>query len=182
MINNKNYDIIYIYERKRLILLINLLELFALKMIDTIINSGKTIFMIRNKKFLSALSQAVSNVFYVILMSRLMKSTDFASICVTSLALFIGQYLSQWIAEKFDKDKIWRISITPPTKEIGKNLADELRDSNIAVQTYPCFFNEEKTLGINAFSENKASSAIVSSILSNYDNVKFNITQIKNRF
>lgn len=162
--------------------MINLLELFTLKMIDTIINSGKTIFLIRNKKFLSALSQAVSNIFYIILMSRLMKSTDMASILVTSCAMFIGQYLSQWIAEKFDKDKIFKIQITPFSKEQGKSIADELREQNIAVQTFPCFRNEKKVLGVNAFAETKAQSAIVDDILSQHEEVKFNIISIKNRF
>lgn len=160
----------------------NLLELFALKMIDTIINSGKTIFMIRNKKFLSALSQAISNIFYIILMSKLMKSTDMASILTTSCAMFMGQYLSQWIAEKFDKDKIFKISITPVSKEGGKVIADELRENNIATQTFPCFRNGEKVLGINVFAETKAQSAIVESVLAQHEGVKYNITTIKNRF
>lgn len=162
--------------------MINLIELFALKMIDTIINSGKTIFMIRNKKFLSALSQAVSNIFYIILMSRLMKSTDAASILTTSAAMFLGQYLSQWIAEKFDKDKVWKIAITPTSKEAGKMLADELRDNNLATQTFPCFRNGEKVLCINVFAETKAQSAIVESVLTQHQGVKYNITTIKNRF
>ena len=160
----------------------NLFELFTLKMIDTVINSGKTIFMIRNKKFLSALSQAVSNIFYIILMSKLMKSTDLPSILTTSAAMFIGQYLSQWLAEKFDKDKVWRIAVTPASKEDGKAIADTLRDNNIAVQTFTCFRNEEKVLGINVFAETKAQSAIIEGVLTQYDNVKYNITTIKNRF
>lgn len=162
--------------------MINLFELFVLKMIDTVINSGKTIFMIRNKKFLSALSQAISNIFYIILMSKLMKSTDMASILTTSLAMFIGQYLSQWIAEKFDKDKVWKIAITPSSKESGKILADELRENNLATQTFPCFRNGEKVLGINVFAETKSQSAIVENVLSQHDDVKYNITTIKNRF
>lgn len=162
--------------------MINLLELFTLKMIDTIINSGKTIFMIRNKKFLSALSQAVSNIFYIILMSKLMKATNIPSILTTSLAMFIGQYLSQWLAERFDKDKIFKIEITPASKEDGKSIADSLREDNIAVQTFTCFRNEEKVLGVNVFSETKAQSEIVKNVLANYDNVKYNVTTIKNRF
>lgn len=162
--------------------MINLIELFALKMIDTIINSGKTIFMIRNKKFLSALSQAISNIFYIILMSKLMKSTDMASILVTSAAMFFGQYLSQWVAERFDKDKVWKIAITPSTKEEGKSIADTLRENNLATQTFPCFRNGEKVLGINVFAETKAQSAIVEDVLSQYQGIKYNITTIKNRF
>ena len=162
--------------------MINLLELFTLKMIDTIINSGKTIFLIRNQKFLSALSQAISNIFYIILMSRLMKSTDMASILTTSCAMFIGQYLSQWVAEKFDKDKIFKVQVTPFSKEQGKSIADDLREQNIATQTFPCFRNGEKVLGVNVFAETKTQSAIVEEILSQYEEVKFNITTIKNRF
>ena len=162
--------------------MINLLELFTLKMIDTIINSGKTIFLIRNQKFLSALSQAISNIFYIILMSRLMKSTDMASILTTSCAMFIGQYLSQWVAEKFDKDKIFKVQVTPVSKEQGKSIADDLREQNIATQTFPCFRNGEKVLGVNVFAETKAQSAIVEEVLSQYEEVKFNITTIINRF
>ena len=160
----------------------NLLELFTLKMVDTIINSGKTIFMIRNKKFLSALSQAISNIFYIILMSKLMKSTDLPSILTTSAAMFIGQYLSQWLAEKFDKDKVWKVAVTPASIEDGKAIADALRENNIAVQTFSCFRNEEKVLGVNVFAETKAQSAIIEGVLTQYDNVKYNITTIKNRF
>lgn len=162
--------------------MINLMELFALKMIDTIINSGKTIFMIRNKKFLSALSQSISNIFYIVLMSKLMKSTDLPSILVTSLAMFIGQYLSQWIAEKFDKDKCFKISITPSSKEEGKELADILRDNNIAVQTFSCFCDNNKVLGVNAFSETKTQSILIKEILKDYENLKINTVVIKNRF
>lgn len=160
----------------------NLLQLFLLKMTDTIINSGKTIFLIKNMKFLSALSQAISNIFYLVLMSKLMKSTDMESILVTSVAVFLGQYLSQWIAEKFDKAKVWKIQITPKTKEQGKCLADALRDNNLATQTFPCFRNGEKVLGIIVFAENRAESTLVQSVLGKEKGVKFNITQIKNRF
>ena len=115
-------------------------------------------------------------------MSRLMKSTDMPSILTTSAAMFIGQYMSQWIAEKFDKDKVWRISITPASKEEGQEIADTLRDNNLAVQTFTCFRNEEKVLGINVFAENKGQSSVVENVLKQYDKVKYNITIIKNRF
>ena len=162
--------------------MMNLLELFALKMVDTIINSGKTIFMIRNKKFLSALSQAISNIFYIILMSKLMKSTDMASILTTSAAMFIGQYLSQWLAEKFDKEKVWKICITPATKEDAIEMSKKLVESNIAVQTFSCYNREQKGIGLNVFSESRAQSAIVDNLISEYSGVKYNITIIRNRF
>lgn len=162
--------------------MMNLMELFMLKMMDTIISSGKTLFMIRNKKFLSALSQAIANIFNIVLMSKLLKSTDALSILTTSLAMFIGQFLSQWIAERFDKDKIWKIQVTPITKEQGKTIADELKENNIALQTYPCFRNGIKVLGLNIFAETKAQSAVVENVLSQHNCVKYNITQIKNRF
>lgn len=160
----------------------NLLQLFLLKMTDTIINSGKTIFLIKNMKFMSALSQSVSNIFYLVLMSKLMKSADMKSILVTSCAVFFGQYLSQWIAEKFDKDKVWRVSITPKSKSDGKDIADALALSNIPVQTFSCYSKKNKSLGVVAFAETKVESNIISSVLDNYPDAKFNIVQIKNRF
>ena len=160
----------------------NLLILFTLKLLDTTIGALKNIFIVRNKPLLSAIASSVSYLFYILLMKQLISSTTISTVSVTLLAVFLGQYLTQITSNKLDKDKVWKISITPEKKADGIEIADKLKECNIAYQTYSCFNSErEKVLGINAFSETKESSSIISSILNDYL-VKTNVTEIKNRF
>lgn len=156
----------------------NLIQLFVLKMIDTIINSGKTIFLIRGQKFLSASSQAISNIFYVILMSKLMKSTDPASIAVTSLAMFLGQYLSQSMAERFNKDKIFKISATAKTVELGEVVIDKLRESDLNFRVLEAQGRNHKALAIDIFCPTKEETKVAKEILHTY-NIKHYVAELK---
>lgn len=156
----------------------NLLQLFLLKMIDTVINSGKTIFMIRGQKFLSALSQAVSNVFYIILMSKLMKSTDPASIFTTSLAMFVGQYFSQWIAEKFTKVKVYKISTTAKTIELGQEVIDALTDRGLNFRVLKAEGKKSKSYAIDTFCPTKEEAKATKEVLNSF-NLKYYTVELK---
>lgn len=163
--------------------MINLVELFTLKFLDTAISSLKNIFMIKNKPFLSALSNAFSYLFYILLMKRLMSDTGILAIVATLVSVFIGQYATQVLMDKVDKESVWKISITPGSMEDGQAIADKLRENNIPVQTFPCYIEDmTKVLGVFAFSQSKAQSALTEEVLKEYSNVKFNIVTIKNRF
>lgn len=160
-----------------------LIILFTMKLLDTSIGALKNIFMVKGKPFLSAVANAVSYLFYILLMKQLIASTTVATVSVTLLAVFIGQYATQIMTDKLDKDKVWKINITPSTKQDGKAIADALRENNIAVQTFSCYHSSGvKVLGINAFSMSKENSNAVCSVLENYEGVKYNISEIKNRF
>ncbi len=155
-----------------------LIQLFLLRMIDTIINSGKTIFLIQGKKFLSALSQAVSNVFYVILMSKLMKSTDPASIAVTSLSMFMGQYFSQWMAEKFSKCKVYKVSATAKNKFVGEVTMDSLNAANLDFRVLEAQGRKTKTYVIDIFCHTKEETKIAREIL-NSNKLKHYTAELK---
>ena len=160
----------------------NLIWLFIMKLLDTAIGALKNVFMIKGKHFLSALSNSVSYLFYILLMKQLMSDTTIPSVIVTLVAVFLGQYLAQYMADKFEKDKVWKINIISETKKISKLLADELRERNIPVQTYVCYNScREEVLNISAFAETREETLVVQAILKNYK-VKFNIVEIRNRF
>lgn len=156
----------------------NLLQLFLLKMVDTIINSGKTIFMIRGQKFLSASSQAISNIFYIILMSKLMKSTDPASIAVTSLAMFIGQYMSQWVAEKFNKVKVWKVSATAKTRELGEMVIDGLSEKDLNFRVLAAEGKKSKAYAIDIFCHTKEETKLAKEVLEHH-NLKYYTVELK---
>ena len=77
----------------------NLIWLFIMKLLDTAIGALKNVFMIKGKHFLSALSNSVSYLFYILLMKQLMSDTSIPSVIVTLVAVFLGQYLAQYMAD-----------------------------------------------------------------------------------
>ncbi len=156
-----------------------LLQLFVLKMVDTIIGSGKTIFMMRGMKFASAMSQAVSNVFYILLMSKLMKSTDPASIAITSASMFIGQYLTQWVAEKYNKVKVYKVSATAKNRELGESVIDDLSEINdLNFRVLEAQGKKSRAYAIDIFCHTKDETRKVKEVLQNHK-LKFYTVELK---
>jgi uncharacterized protein YebE (UPF0316 family) len=149
--------------------MIDLIEIFTLKFLDTAIGALKNIFLIKNMSFLSALANTLSYLFYILMMKQLMTTTTIPVVLTTLAAVFIGQYATQEISDKLDKDKTWKITATPNSKEQGKILADTLKESNLAVKTFPCFNSKkEKVLGVIVFSLSKAESVLIDSIFKDF--------------
>lgn len=163
--------------------MVDLAKLFTLKLLDTAIGALKNIFLIKNMSFLSAIANSVSYLFYILMMKQLMTSTTPAAIGVTLVAVFLGQYFTQNTANKMDKARVWKISITSSTLEQGQEIADRLKELNIPVRTYSCYNAEmAKVLSVDVFAESKEQSAIVNNVLSDFGSVKYDIVEIRNRF
>lgn len=162
----------------------NLMFLFVAKLLDTYLSALKNVLMIKNKHFFSALATTGAYLFYLLMMDKLMSDSNVITISITLLAVFLGQYLAPFLCNKFDKDQIWKINVVPESKELGKSLADKLRDNNIAVQTYIAYNSKkEQTLGINAFAETKVQSTIINNILKEEQKeISISISEIRNRF
>jgi uncharacterized protein YebE (UPF0316 family) len=148
--------------------MMNLLTIFLLKLADTSIGACKTIFTIKGDKFLASLSQAVSNVFYLLMMSKLMKSTDALSIFITSAGVFLGQYYTQALIDKISKDKVWKISATAKTEE-GKNIiVDSLNAKDINFRILKAEGRYTKAYVVEVFCETKEETSIVKKLFSEY--------------
>jgi hypothetical protein len=158
-----------------------LFRIFALKLLDTAIGSLKSILMIKGKAFGSAVAATASYWFFITLMKQLMTTNSTGEILATLAAVFLGQYLTQMLSDKFEKDSVWKITITPESMDDGLIIADKLRKDNVPVTT-DFVYNKSMTrvLEITAFSKNKACSALVQSVIEKYD-VKLAIIEIKNR-
>ena len=160
-----------------------LLELFVFKLLDTSIAALKSIFMVKGKPLYSAMAGTASYLFFILIVRRIAASEGVGAIVATLFAVFLGQFITQTFSKRFDKDKVWKVSITPRSKAQGQEIADKLKECNIPVQTFPCYNDElEKVLAVVAFSEGRAHSAVIDGVLQEYGDVKFNIVEIKNRF
>lgn len=155
-----------------------LLLLFTLKLLDCSIGTFKNIFMIKGKNFLSSLCNTVAMYFYLTMLTNLNKNTTIQGIIVICIATFIGSILPQLVSDKLSKDNAWVFNITPSTNELGKYLADDLRDNNIPIHTFKGYNdNKEQVLCIKAFSESKIDSILLEQLIPK--ECKYHIMELK---
>lgn len=133
---------------------------------DCSISTFKNIFMIKGKNLLSSLCSTVAMYFYLSMLTNLTKNNTTEGILVICIATFIGSFFPQFLSNKLSKDKVYVFNIIPITNELGKEVADNLRENNIAIQTYKGYNdNKELVLCIKAFSENKKESVLLEQLI-----------------
>ncbi len=155
-----------------------LLILFILKLLDCCISTCKTLFLVKNKNFLSSLANSIAAYFYLVMLVHLNKNSSTSAIIVVCISTFIGTYLPTLIMSKLEKDLYFIFDIIPMSKDQGKELADTLRENNIPIQTYRGYNeNKEVILCIKAFSENKTESILIEEIIPK--DCKYHIQEVK---
>ena len=155
------------------------MELFILKLLDGVLGTVKSIFMLKNKGFLSALANGVSSFFYFTMMVKLIKVNSTSGIILISCATFLGTYIPILIAERMEKEKVYVFNITPDTNETGKDFADQVRDTNIPVLTYKGYNKSmELVLCCKIFSQSKEQSRLIENMMP--ENFKYHIVETQN--
>lgn len=160
-----------------------LLLLFVFKTLDSVLSNLKTYLLIKDKPFYAALANVFSYLFYILLMKQLMTSNDKNTIIITLIAVFIGTW-AQTIFSKFEKAKVWKISITPKEEKIGEQIFETMRAANIPTRGTKYITDDGvEVLVVDIFSETKETSIIIKDLLHPYfDKIKYNIIPIQNQF
>lgn len=155
-----------------------LLILFILKSLDCSATTIKHLLLIKNKNFLSSLTNAIAAYFYLVMLVNLNKNSSTSAIIVICTATFIGSLLPSLILSKLERDKVFIFDLIPPNKQSGKELADTLRENNIPIQTYRGYNKDKEViLCIKAFSENKTESILIEEIIPK--DCKYHIQEVK---
>lgn len=121
---------------------------------------------------------SAANLFYLTMLVKLNKNYSFNSVLIISVAVFLGNYLPQFLIDKTSKDKIFIFEILPPSIEEGKIFSDNLRENNIATITHKSYKNKQKTLMIKAYSHSKEGSVLIEKLIPK--NFKYHIIELRN--
>lgn len=148
------------------------MEVFILKLIDTMLNTTKTIFIIKNRKLLATLAASCSIFFYMLII------VDFNKALFSAIATAVGTLLSFFIMSKFGKDEVWIFEVIPSDNKKGKDFADKIRELNIGITTYVGFNDsKEKVLCSRIYSQTKAESKMIEDIINHDESFKYHITK-----
>lgn len=132
-------------------------------LVNVILSTLKTLIMVNAGRNSSIAINAICYGFYTLVVKQL-SSVDYATaVLVTIGANIVGVWISYKIMDLFKKDKVWRITVTLKNAKALDECIKNLEKYNIG------FTPIEKTNSIDIYSYNQKESAIIKTILGNYD-------------
>ncbi|MCY6485089.1 hypothetical protein OW763_12140 [Clostridium aestuarii] len=154
--------------------------LFLLKLLDGSLKTFKQKALIHNQDLIASVLNSLSFITYMMIINKIIHQNDMTSIIITSSAVFFSTYIPSKIFNRVQRDKVFLFEILPNENILGKEIADLLRENNIAITTYKGY-NKQKELVLccKAFAETKSESKFITGLIENKDTI-YNIIEVKN--
>lgn len=144
------------------------LTLSAVKIIDNIISTEKTLLTQKNKAVAASILVTISQFLFYMLITEVVEDSNLTSIIVVSIASGIGSYIAFYINNKFSKETVYINIITSNNKEKMKSFGDHMRAEGIKVVTMPTYGDDiEKTLTALVFANTRNQSKLIDDYVEN---------------
>ena len=144
--------------------MVNVVIVFCIcSLVNVILSTLKTLIMVNAGRGSAIIINAVCYGFYTFVVKQLAEVDYWTAVLVTIGANIVGVWISYKIMDLFKKDKLWRITVTLKNKKALDECKVNLEKYNIG------FTPIEKTNSIDIYSYNQKESAIIKTILANYD-------------
>lgn len=139
---------------------------FICKMLDNALGTLKNIYLTKEKYLVSSLFSAASTFFYMVAVVNTIKDSSFGSIIALCVATFLGSYIPAVIVKSKEDDKLYVFEVTSNTFDEGIELADSIKELNIAIKTVVSYdANTNKVLTCKIYCSTKAESIMVKEII-----------------
>ena len=132
-------------------------------LVNVILSTLKTLIMVNAGRGSAIIINAVCYGFYTLVVKQLTSVDYVTAVTVTILANIVGVWVSYKIMDLFKKDRLWRITVTLKNKKALDECKKNLEKYNIG------FTPIKDSLSIDIYSYNQKESAIIKTILANYD-------------
>jgi hypothetical protein len=142
-------------------------------LINVVLSTLKSVITIKGGRLIASITNAISYGFNTIVIKSISDVELWIAVVITIISNLIGVYLALTITKKFEKERLWKITVTVPT-ENAKELKTDLHNANIGFITYETSYEKYKVIDI--FSNDKSESRVVRKLLSKY-NVKYTINE-----
>lgn len=138
------------------------LWLVVIKLLDSILGTGKTILTQKNKGVLTALTVIVTQLIFFKVLDDVMKADSDLKMWVVSIASGVGTYIAILINQKMSKETVYINNILSDDREAMTALCNYLREhkiKNLVTDSYTKDWG--KTLAVTVFAETKEQSKLV---------------------
>ncbi len=140
-------------------------------LVNVILSTLKNVITIKGGRMAASIVNAISQGFNTIVIKSISNVELWIAVIVTILSNLVGVYIALTVIKKFEKERLWKITISVPTEHLHE-IKQELHEKNISFITFETNYDKYKVIDI--FSNTKKESSIVKKIISKY-NIKYTI-------
>lgn len=143
----------------------------AASLINVVLSTLKSVITIKGGRNLACIVNAIAYGFNTFVVKQISQTELWISVLITIASNLVGVYIALTITKRFEKEKLWKITVTVLSDDI-KNFKLDLHNNNVQFITYETSYDKYKVVDI--FSQNKNDSKLIKKIISNYK-VKYTI-------
>ena len=145
---------------------VNYIILSIVKIIDSILNTAKSIVTYKEYKIISSILVVVSQLIFYFVISHIINDNTILAIIIVSVSSGIGNYITFLINNKFKKDAKWTMVLTSSDVEDVKHFCNYLATNKIKYIANDGYNRRmEHTINIIAFSKTKNESRLIEEYL-----------------
>lgn len=158
-------------------LTIGTLIFFGLNLVNVMLCTMKSILTIKSTKLVASLINAITFGFYALVIKSMGNYDLVVIVACTIVANLIGVYASMWILDKFEKDKVWKVTVIPQAKDII-DLQAKLIIFGLGFNKIPITTKYGETMAFDIFTNNQKESVTLKDILNDYEKIKYHIAEL----
>lgn len=141
--------------------------LFAIKILDNIVLTAKSIFQYRGAKIVSSVLVFVSQIVFYFVVAKVVEDDSAMTIILIAVASAIGNLIAFPILDKCKKDDKWQYHLTSSDRNDVVNLCRYLAQHNIKyLANFGMNRSEKETVNVIAYSKTKNQSRLIEKYLS----------------
>ena len=140
--------------------------LAAIKVLDNIISTAKSIATFKEQKLLSSVLVVISQLIFYLVISQVINDKTITAIVIVSISSGIGNYIAFMINSKFKRDTKWTFVITSSDIYDVQKLCNYLAQHKIKYIANDGYTRKgEHTINVIAFSKTKDDSRLIEQYL-----------------
>lgn len=140
--------------------------LAAIKVLDNIISTAKSIATFKEQKLLSSVLVVISQLIFYLVINQVINDSTITAIVIVSVSSGIGNYIAFMINNKFKRDTKWTFVITSSDIYDVQKLCNYLAKHKIKYIANDGYTRKgEHTINVIAFSKTKDDSRLIEQYL-----------------
>ncbi len=140
-------------------------------LINVILSTLKSVITVKGGRLVASIVNAVAYGFNTICIKNISDVELWVAIVVTVVSNLVGVYIALTIMKRFEKERLWKITISVPAESL-KDFKSDLLGAKLGFIIYETSYEKYKV--VDVFSNGKEESRTLKKLLSQY-NAKYTI-------
>lgn len=142
-------------------------------LVNVILSTLKSVITVKGGRMVASVVNAIAYGFNTICIKSISDVELWVAILVTVVSNLVGVYIALTICKRFEKERLWKITVTVPTENL-KDFKHDLLDADIGFIVYETTYEKYKV--VDVFSNKKEESRLLRTMIHKY-NAKYTINE-----